>query len=183
MRKRYKTWKSLAFILLLLLIIAFADFYTIKNPAKIDKIPSTGGEPQESTASQQPSACINPEPLKHVYNSSRLVVLDPCKTVSGTVVRIIKETDGDIHIRFKVDPQYEDIINQANVDKEGGNLVVEIVCAFEVTRADAMEVCSGYENKIPVPVVNDHIAITGQLVLDTKHGWNEIHPVYGINVK
>jgi hypothetical protein len=61
---------------------------------------------------------------------------------------------------------------------------VEIVCAFEISQTDAIDACSGYENKIPVPAVNEHLVITGQFVSDTEHGgWNEIHPVYGINVK
>ncbi len=177
MRKQEKRIKILVLILLLLLAIGCIQTnerssVAIRNPSQ------TGSQPEPTS-----SLCMNPEPLKHVYNSSRLTVLDPCKTVSGTVVSMIKEPDGDTHIRFKVDPQYADTINQANVDKQGGNLVVEIVCAFEVTQADAIDACSGYENKIPVPAVNDHIVITGQLVLDTSHGWNEIHPVYGINAK
>lgn len=182
MRKRKTKFKSWVLILLLLLIISYV--YSIKNPAIIDKIPNFKDGQPEPAVNQTPSTCINPEPLKHVYNPGRLVVLDPCKTVSGTVVKMIKEKDGDTHIRLKVDPQYADTINQANVNGQGGNLVVEIVCAFEVTQADAINACSGYENKISVPAVNEHVIITGQFVSDTEHGgWNEIHPVYGINVK
>jgi hypothetical protein len=47
---------------------------------------------------------------------------------------MIKEKDGDTHIWLKVDTQYADIINQANVNGQGANLVVEIVCAFEVNQ-------------------------------------------------
>ncbi len=167
----------------LLLLIA-ASIYAIKNPAIIDRIPNFKIEQPKPTAGQLSSVCTNPKPLNHVYNPGRLVVLDPCKTVSGTVVKMIKEKDGDTHIRLKVDSQYADTINQANVNGQGGNLVIEIVCAFEVTQADAINACSGYENKISVPAVNEHVLITGQFVSDTEHGgWNEIHPVYGINVK
>ena len=180
MKKRHKKWNFLILILLLL-IIGYA--YAVRNPIIIDKIPNRPSKQPEPTANQLSSVCINPEPLKHVYDPGRLVVLDPCKTVSGTVVRMIKEKDGDTHIRLKVDPQYADTINQVNVNGQGGNLVVEIVCAFEVSQADAINACSGYQNKIPVPAVNEHVIITGQFVSDTEHGgWNEIHPVYGINV-
>ncbi len=170
-------------IFILLLIAASA--YAIKNPAIIDKIPSLKNEqPQQPTATQLSSVCTNPEPLSHVYNPGRLIVLDPCKTVSGTISKLIREKDGDTHLRLKVDPQYSDTINQANVDSQGGNLVVEIVCAFEVTQADAIDACSGYENKIPVPRVGEHVVITGQFVSDSEHGgWNEIHPVYAIAAK
>ncbi len=171
-------------MLVLLLLIFGGYVYAIKNPIIIDKIPGITPKQPEPTLNQPSSACVNPEPLKHVYNPGMLIVLDPCKTVSGTVVKIIKEADGDTHIRLKVDAQYADTINQANVNGQGGNLVIEIVCAFKVTQADAIDACSGYENKIPVPAVNDHVVITGQYVSDTEHeGWNEIHPVYGISVK
>ncbi len=160
------------------------------------------------TYAQPSSVCTNPEPLKHIYDPKRLVVLNPCKTVSGTVLKVINETDGDAHIRLKVDPQYSDTINKANIDGNDtaieivcvfdhlglspaataglpcGNLVVEIVCASETTKTNAMDACSGYDNKIKVPRVNDHIVVTGQFVSDIDHGgWNEIHPVYKIDVK
>lgn len=179
---RQKRLKLLA--LVLFLVIATGCIGKIENSVVKETTPAVTDMQPVSTAGQLPSACTNPEPLKHVYNPKRLVVLDSCKTVSGTVVKIIKENDGDTHIRLKVDSQYADTINQVNVDKQGGNLVVEIVCAYEVTQADAISACSGYENKIPLPKVNDHVVITGQFVSDTEHGgWNEIHPVYGISVK
>ncbi|VVB85667.1 Uncharacterised protein [uncultured archaeon] len=179
---RQKRLKSLAVVLLL--FIAIGCIEKSGNPVVAETTPKVTDIQPVSTADQLPSACTNPEPLKHVYNPKRLAVLDPCKTVSGTVVKIIRENDGDTHIRLKVDPQYADTINQVNVDKQGGNLVVEIVCAFEITQADAINACSGYENKIPLPEVNEHVVITGQFVSDTEHGgWNEIHPVYGISVK
>jgi hypothetical protein len=169
-------------VLALFLVIATGCIEKIENSVVKETTPAVTDIQPVST--DQLSACTNPEPLKHVYNPKRLVVLDPCKTVSGTVVKIIKENDGDTHIRLKVDPQYTDTINQVNVDKQGGDLVVEIVCAYEVTQADAINACRGYENKIPLPEVNEHVVITGQFVSDTEHGgWNEIHPVYMLSVK
>ncbi len=181
MKKRHKKWKLLALFLLLLIS---ASAYAIKNPAIIYKISNLKNEQPQPTAAQLSSVCTNPEALSHVYNPGRLVVLDPCKTVSGTIAKIIKEKDGDTHLRLKVDPQYSDTINQANVNGQGGNLVVEIVCAFEATQEDAIDACGGYENKIPVPSEGEHVVITGQFVSDSEHGgWNEIHPVYAIVVK
>ncbi len=166
------------------MFIAIGCIEKSENPVVAEITPKVTDIQPVSTANQLPSACTNPEPLKHVYNPKRLVVLDQCKTVSGTVVKIIKENDGDTHIRLKVNPRYADTINQVNIDRQGGSLVVEIVCAYEVTQADAISACNGYENKIPLPKVNDHVVITGQFVSDTEHGgWNEIHPVYGISVK
>ncbi len=152
--------------------------------------------------------CTNTEPLKHVYEPERLTVLSPCETVSGTILKMVNETDGDIHIRLKVDPQYADMLNKANYDGDNisigiickldklgvtptetaalpcGNLVVEIICASGISDKDAKDACMGYENKIEMPKVNDHVIVTGQFVSDTHHGgWNEIHPVYGINIE
>ncbi len=87
-----------------------------------------------------------------------LIILDPCKTVSRTVVKIIKEADGDTHIRLKVDSQYADTINLANINGQGGNQVIEIFCAFKVTQVDAIDACSGYENKT-FAECNDHVVI------------------------
>jgi hypothetical protein len=181
MRKmRKKRLKLLALVLFLVI----ATGYVEKNEISVIKDITPAVTDIQPVSTDQLSVCTNPEPLKHVYNPKRLVVLDPCKTVLGTVVKVIKENDGDTHIRLKVDPQYADTINQVNIDRQGGNLVVEIVCAFEVTQADAINACSGYENKIQLPEVNEHIVITGQFVSDTEHGgWNEIHPVYGLSVR
>ncbi len=144
-----------------------------------------GGDSNKNlpSASGNGNACLNPEPLKHVYNPGRLTVLESCKTVSGTVVRVLRpEKDGDYHIQLKVDPQYSDVIDQANIDKQHGNLVLEIVCANkDITQKDAVSACSGYQNKIPLPKPNEHISVIGQFVSDKEHGgWNEIHPVYQI---
>ncbi len=133
----------------------------------------------EPTTSQQASVCANAEPLNHVYNPDRLVVLEPCKTVSGTVMKVIQEQDGDTHVRLNVDPQYSNTINQANINGQHGYLVLEIVCAYPVTQTDAIDACTKYTNEIRIPKVGEHIEVTGQFVSDSDHGgWNEIHPVY-----
>lgn len=128
------------------------------------------------------NVCINPEPLKHVYHPNRLIVLDTCKTVSGTVVKIKHEPDGDTHIQLNVDPPYQSLLAAGNSQHQGGNLVLEIVCAFPVTQADAIGACKGYANQVTLPSVGDAVSVTGQLVTDTVHGgWTEIHPVYEVD--
>ncbi len=202
-----RLYKKLIAVILVFSILSLTAAYinAVKSPDIAAK--TQGGQPEQMIG-QLPSACTNPAPLKHIYDPSRLVVLNPCKTVSGTVLKVINETDGDAHIRLKVDSQYSDTINKANIDGNDtaieivcvfdhlglspaataglpcGNLVVEIVCASKTTKMSAMDACSGYDNKIKVPKVNDHIVVTGQFVSDSDHGgWNEIHPVYEIDVK
>ncbi len=38
------------------------------------------------------------------------------------------------------------------------------------------------KSKLPIPKLGDHIAIDGPWVLDTNHGWREIHPVDSIQL-
>ncbi len=127
------------------------------------------------------SSCTS-NTLDHVYNPDRLEVLNACQTVLGTVEKVIQEADGDIHIRLQVDQGFENLLNQANYDYQYDTLVLEIVCAYPVTQQDAIAACSGYTNSIAIPSVGEHISVQGQYVTDLNHGWNEIHPVFSIQV-
>ncbi len=123
--------------------------------------------------------CVS-DTLNHVYNPDRLQVLNVCQGVSGIVEKIIQEADGDVHIRLQVDQGFENLLNQANYDYQYGTLVLEVVCVYPVTQADAVQACSGYTNAIGLPSVNENISVVGQYVTDLDHGWNEIHPVFSI---
>ncbi len=127
------------------------------------------------------SSCLS-DTLDHVYNPDRLEILNACQTVSGTVEKVIQEADGDTHIRLQVDQGFENLLNQANYDHQNGTLVLEIVCAYSPTQQDAIAACSGYTNSIATPSVDEHISVQGQYVTDLTHGWNEIHPVFSIQV-
>ncbi len=35
---------------------------------------------------------------------------------------------------------------------------------------------------LPKPVVGQHLVLKGAWVLDTQHGWQEIHPVWSVTV-
>ncbi len=116
----------------------------------------------------------------HVYNPSRLDVLSECITVSGKVENVRSEADGDYHVRLRLDPAYANLTNDANYIYQNGDLVVEIVCATTVTQSDAMAACENYSNSIPTPTVGEHVTVSGRYVLDTNHGWTEIHPAYSL---
>jgi len=105
--------------------------------------------------------------LAGVYHPQRLQVIEPLKTVSGTVDDIRHESDKDYHINLKLDSQYTSLINAKNTEYENGDLVVEVI------PMDA--------DKIAIPTVGQHITVTGSYVLDKDHGWNEIHPAWIIN--
>src|SRR5436309_2912823 len=50
----------------------------------------------------------------HVYHPQRLEIIANCTTVSGTIEKILKEADGDYHIRLRLDPEFTYLVNDAN---------------------------------------------------------------------
>jgi hypothetical protein len=128
----------------------------------------------------------------HIYNPARLKILDPCISVTGTIVDatagkhkdgVRHEADGDTHGWLKVDPQFANLLNAGNKSDQGGNLVFEIPCKFTVTQADAIAACKGIKNMLVIPPAGTRVSITGSLVQDQEHAkWIEIHPVSKIDV-
>jgi hypothetical protein len=118
----------------------------------------------------------------HVYNPQRLQVVDPCKTVSGIIESKRSEADGDYHIRLKLDPQFSNLVNAANLKEQFGDLVLEPICMNRVTQTDAISACHNFRQSIDIPAVGSHVQVTGSYVLDKQHGkWAEIHPITSIN--
>ncbi|MHB8632341.1 MAG: hypothetical protein ACYDBQ_00040 [Thermoplasmatota archaeon] len=128
----------------------------------------------------------------HVYHAYRLLnrsvagtaaanaytsIDSACATVTGTVVQVRQEADGDDHIRVALDGPFAGMTNAENDAREGGDLVVEPVCVNPVTQNDAMAACALYDNRVTLPLPGDHVSATGDYVLDNDHGWMELHPV------
>jgi hypothetical protein len=129
------------------------------------------------------STCSDPFSTEsHIYSPDRLAVYKDCQTVSGIVDRVIVEADGDYHIRLGLDTLYQNLTNSVNNSDQYGDLVLEIVCANTVTQADAIDACKNYVNHVTVPQEGQHIVAIGPYVLDTDHGWTEIHPVYSLTI-
>ena len=129
---------------------------------------------------------------QHVYHPYRLLVMNECVTVSGTIVDatngrngdgVRHEADGDTHGWLQLDPQFANLLNSGNMSAENGDLVFEIVCHYRVTQADAKPACSAFGDHTVIPLVGTHVRITGAFVQDNNHAkWNEIHPVSKIVV-
>jgi hypothetical protein len=160
--------------------------------------PSSGSNDEHSTDSVASITPSSPSPIipssvsassngcdqtlwNHIYNPTRLQVVDKCKSVTGVIESKRVEKDGDFHIRVKLDPQFSNLINSANIQNQFGDLVVEPICVNKVTQADAISACQNFHQNISIPPTGSHVKITGSYVLDKEHGsWAEIHPVTSI---
>ncbi len=118
----------------------------------------------------------------HVYRPSRLKIIDQCRSVTGVIEAIREEKDGDDHILLKLDSEFSNLVNTANIKEQQGDLVLEPVCKRPPSQKDAISACEGYQSPIKVPAVGTHVRVTGSYVSDLQHdGWMEIHPISSID--
>jgi hypothetical protein len=115
----------------------------------------------------------------HVYLPTRLKISQDCQTVTGTVMEQHSNDDGDIDIRVAVDAPYARLLNNGNLTNLNGWLQTEAICQarFGTTALDAQRSCGGFKGSVPVPQVGARVVVTGTYVLDTNHGWMELHPI------
>jgi hypothetical protein len=150
---------------------------------------AAGAVPPTVPAPSSDSPACRSDPHANVYHPDRLVVVSPCVTVSGVVDDVRHESDGDYHLNIGLDPAFAGMVNDRNVSGEDGALVAEIVPADQpgctpgqppkpATGTYDYGTCTG-ANELPPPVAT-HVVLTGPYVLDTAHGWMEVHPVWAI---
>ena len=131
-----------------------------------------------TNAQPQPTRCQGIHSLwQHVYNPDRLEVRKLCAAVTGVISSKVNEHDGDVHIRLKLDSQFENLLNDGKRVHQGGNLVVEPICDHEVTQADAVAACENFHPMIPRFKSGTRVMVVGSYVHDKEHGWMEIHPI------
>ena len=136
-------------------------------------------EPPPPSPARTGSVCG--DPTAHVYHPYRLVLKNPCLTVSGTIMAIRSEPDGDYHVLLQLDAPYANLVNDKNAQYEHGDLVMEPVCEHMITQADATYACVGFNNTLVLPGVGLHVVATGAYVVDTLHGWTELHPLWAVH--
>lgn len=147
----------------------------------------TGGPP--STIAPTPShpaasGCGTGPPEAGVHNPDRLQVLDPCKHAAGIVVDVAYENDGDFHVWFTVDPGFAYLLNSEDHFQARTAMLAEITpdCPGATNPPDAQSAARCPKSQLRIPAIGEHIAIDGPWVLDTDHGWREIHPVNQIRI-
>ena len=125
------------------------------------------------------SACGSAPPLAGIYQPDRLQVIDPCRHAVGLVVSVVPEGDGDYHLWIVLDPAYTDLMNAENHFQGKPTMLAEIVpdCGVNAAPPDSSTANKCPPTKLTVPTAGRRIAIDGPWVLDTNHGWQEIHPV------
>src|SRR5215203_4833801 len=128
--------------------------------------------PKASQGAPQGASCPPPnQVLEGVWSPDRLLVLNPCQTITGKVdisdLPQYLADDGDVHNEFKLDKQYRKLLTDQQETQE--NMVVEL-----------MPRDGGH---LPVPPVGPKLTLWGALVYDSGHAWMEIHPVFGFCVE
>ncbi|SRR6266404_693507 len=142
---------------------------------------TTTNEPVRQVCQQDPHA--------GVHDPERLKVLNPCATFVGVVVGPPKLNpgDGDITFDVKPDPAYAAMLNSVNQQK--GYLHLEIVPKDQPGCTPGQPVAGSFDNlgtcsglDVIYPPLGAHVRATGPWVLDEWTGWNEIHPVWKVEV-
>jgi hypothetical protein len=100
------------------------------------------------------------------------------------VVDVAHEDDGDYHVWFTPDPEYSYLMNSENHFQARPAMLAEITpdCPPNGNPADAHAAGQCPPSSLPIPVIGEHISVDGPWVLDTDHGWREIHPVDAIHI-
>ncbi|MDE2099709.1 MAG: hypothetical protein KGL39_20825 [Patescibacteria group bacterium] len=135
--------------------------------------------------------CPQGNPLANVYHPQRLIVQATCVTAKGTVLAVLHEDDGDLHIWLAPgDDATAKLLRPTNVYQGKPALVVEIVPADQpgcimgqpprpAEGTKDFGVCTG--RAIRTPKRGDMVRVVGTYNLDKEHGlWGELHPVWSV---
>ena len=117
-----------------------------------------------------------------MYSPSRLKVVGTCQTVTGSITDQHTNEDGDIDVRIAVDRQYASLLNAGNMSGLNGHLQTEAICQTAIHTAEAAAACGRFRGSIAIPRDGTRVQVTGTYVLDTYHGWMEIHPISDLRV-
>ena len=119
---------------------------------------------------------------KHVWSPSRLEIIEPCITVTGVLTDVRPILDGDLHIRLRLDPPYEGLLNDANRRRQAGQLVIEPACRWAPWRRNSTGPCKNRGYSMHIPKTGTRVRVTGTFVFDRDHAWNELHPIFKMDI-
>ena len=164
----------------------FNNYYTAES------VVSNGNTSKIINTSAVSSAVPKCNPLlwKFIANPpGRFKILNQCVSVTGIVLSIQYEPDGDTDFPLLLDTPYKSMVTKANFNPlMRGGIWSEIICqhpeqSFAVEPFKRGE-CNGYNGPIfNVPHAGQHIQVTGTYLLDVREaGHAEIHPVSSIKL-
>ena len=115
----------------------------------------------------------------HMHDVQRIKIVRSCQTVTGTIATVHSSDDGDVDMQLTLDAPFVGLLNATNNSNLNGNLQIEAICQVPVHPdvPDAQRTCAGFSGTVPLPRVGTHVQVTGVYVLDSDHGWMEIHPI------
>ena len=115
----------------------------------------------------------------HMHDVQRIKIVTACVTVTGAIATVGTSEDGDIDMGLKLDDPFANLLNSANITKLNGNLQIEAICQAPVHAdvPDAVRACANFSGTVPIPAVGTRVRVTGVYVLDSDHGWMEVHPI------
>jgi len=115
----------------------------------------------------------------HMHDVQRIKIVTACVTVTGVIATVGSSDDGDIDMQLTLDAGFGNLLNNGNVTKLNGNLQIEAICQAPVHSdvPDAQRTCANFSGTVPIPAVGTHVRVTGVYVLDSDHGWMEVHPI------
>ena len=135
--------------------------------------------PVAAAPAPAPAGQCDPSLWPHMHDVQRIKTVTACMTVTGTIASVSTSDDGDYDMQLTLDPGFGSLLNAANVSKLNGNLQIEAICQAPIHPdvPDALRTCANFTGMVPIPRVGAHVQVTGVYVLDSDHGWMEIHPI------
>ena len=121
----------------------------------------------------------------------RFKIINQCVTVTGTVLSINPEPDGDTDFPLALDTPYKNMVTKANFNPlMRGGLWCEMICQHPEISSEIEPFkrgeCTGFNARLifnPLPQVGQHLLVTGTYLLDLREGGHaEIHPVSSIRL-
>ncbi|MBV9178944.1 MAG: hypothetical protein JO297_18095 [Nitrososphaeraceae archaeon] len=121
----------------------------------------------------------------------RFKIINQCVTVTGTVLSINREPDGDTDFPLLLDVPYKNMVTKANFNAlMQGGIWCEMICQHPEMSSEIEPFkrgeCNGFNGRLifnPPPQVGQHLMVTGTYLLDVREGGHaEIHPVSSIQL-
>lgn len=183
-----------AFIVTIILIVISPLLLNSKSDAfsNNNNKSNNNRSPATTSSSSLSSKTCNQSLWNFIANPpGRFKIINQCVTVTGTVLSINPEPDGDTDFPLALDTPYKNMVTKANFNPlMRGGLWCEMICQHPEISSEIEPFkrgeCTGFNARLifnPLPQVGQHLLVTGTYLLDLREGGHaEIHPVSSIRL-